>query len=263
MLRPLTLTCMLLGLTSCANLNPYVKNYVPVNERASLPVEHPASAEPVLRPGAEPLADLQEMLVEGYDLLGYSAFSAELSSETKAVQQGQATGADVVIYYPAVFQRTATTVVPFQLPTHSTSYSTASATAYNSYGGSANAYASGVTQTYGQQWTAIPIQRDTYFQTASYYVKTKRLVGLIFRSPNTAEVNSLGTQRAAVVSSVVRNSEAYKADILPGDIILSADGLTVDQIPDAEAFARVRLGKTVVLEMVRNGQPLQKKLPIH
>lgn len=262
MLKAVALVVSVALLSGCAGLNPYVKNYVQVNDRETLPVEQSLPVSPLLKQGVDPLSDLEDMLADGYDLLGYSAFSADLSSSDKAIQQASLVGADVVVYYPPVFQRTATTVIPFQLPTTTTSYSNATATAYNSYGASATAYASGVTKTYGQQWTAIPIQRDTYFQSASYYVKTKRLVGLIFRSPTPQEVAALGTQRLAVVTTVVRGSGAYRADILPGDIIVRADGLTVDQIPDAEAFARARLGRTLTLDIVRAGRLIKKDLEI-
>lgn len=250
----------LLALTGCMS-NPYSQYYTAVSDRADLPIESASSAAaPKVIQGSDPVKDLEEMLSEGYDLLGYSSFSATETPQSKAVEQARLLSADVLLYYAPVYQRTATTVVPFSMPTQSTSYTTASATAYNSYGGYGTASGSALTNTYGQQWMAVPVQQDTYLHTAAYYVKTKSLVGMKFRAPDANEARALGTQRAAIVTVVIRNSAAYKADILPGDVVLKADGKTVDEIPDAEAYVRARIGQPIELLIARSGKVLVKQL---
>lgn len=259
-IRNVLLMSGLLVLAGCAN--PYATSYKSLSDSEYIAANRtaPAPALPVVAYGSNPIQDVQSYYENGYEALGFSMFSDKLSNQQKAVQQGQTVGADLVVYYQPIYQRTDTTAVPLSLPTQQAVSSYSQATAYNNSGGSATAYGSSYGTISGQQWTVVPVSRDTYFQTATYYVKTNQPLGLHFRAPTATEAQALGTQRAVVITAIVRGSAAYQSDFLPGDVILKADNLTVDQIPDSAEFARARRGKTVDVLMVRNGSPMVKKL---
>ena len=251
-----------LTLAGCAN--PYAKSYKSLSDPEYIAAYRtaPAPAEPTLALGTNPVQDVQTYYENSFEALGFSMFSDELSTQQKAIEQGRTVGADLVVYYEPIYQRTNTQAVPVSLPTQQTVSSYGQATAYNNYGGTATAYGSSYATVSGQQWTAIQVSRDSYFQTATYYVRTNQPLGLHFRAPTTAEAQALGTQRAVVITSIVRGSAAYQADLLPGDTILKADNLSVDQIPNAVDFVRMRQGKTVDVMLVRNGKSIIKKLTI-
>jgi Do/DeqQ family serine protease len=67
----------------------------------------------------------------------------------------------------------------------------------------------------------------------------------------------------ALISRMFRNSEAYQAGLRPGDVIVSFNGLPVD---DPSQFVRnvadARIGSTATVRVLRNGRPIEFKLPI-
>jgi Do/DeqQ family serine protease len=67
----------------------------------------------------------------------------------------------------------------------------------------------------------------------------------------------------ALISRMFRNSEAYQAGLRPGDVIVSFNGLPVD---DPSQFVRnvadARIGSTATVKVLRNGRPIEFKLPI-
>jgi serine protease Do len=67
----------------------------------------------------------------------------------------------------------------------------------------------------------------------------------------------------ALISRMFRNSEAYQAGLRPGDVIVSFNGLPVD---DPSQFVRnvadARIGSTATVRALRNGRAIEFKLPI-
>jgi serine protease Do len=67
----------------------------------------------------------------------------------------------------------------------------------------------------------------------------------------------------ALISRMFRNSEAYQAGLRPGDVIVSFNGLPVD---DPSQFVRnvadARIGSTSTVRVLRNGRAIEFKLPI-
>ena len=67
----------------------------------------------------------------------------------------------------------------------------------------------------------------------------------------------------ALISRMFRNSEAYQAGLRPGDVIVSFNGLPVD---DPSQFVRnvadAKIGSTATVKVLRNGRPIEFKLPI-
>jgi Do/DeqQ family serine protease len=67
----------------------------------------------------------------------------------------------------------------------------------------------------------------------------------------------------ALISRILRNSVAYQAGLRPGDVIVWFNGLPVD---DPSQFVRnvadARIGSTATVRVLRNGRPIEFKLPI-
>jgi serine protease Do len=67
----------------------------------------------------------------------------------------------------------------------------------------------------------------------------------------------------ALISRMFRNSEAYQSGLRPGDVIVSFNGLPVD---DPSQFVRnvadAKIGSTATVKVLRNGRPIEFKLPI-
>ncbi|HEY1911277.1 MAG TPA: trypsin-like peptidase domain-containing protein [Vicinamibacterales bacterium] len=76
------------------------------------------------------------------------------------------------------------------------------------------------------------------------------------------EVGATGTN-GALVSRMTRASEAYEAGIRPGDVIIGFNGQAID---DAGRFSRLvadaRIGTVATVKLLRNGKPVEFKLPI-
>jgi membrane-associated protease RseP (regulator of RpoE activity) len=59
-----------------------------------------------------------------------------------------------------------------------------------------------------------------------------------------------------IVASVTKGSAAQKAGLEPGDRIVGYDGDTIERFGDIKTHVRDDLGRTVTLEIVRDGEPL-------
>ncbi len=67
----------------------------------------------------------------------------------------------------------------------------------------------------------------------------------------------------AVISRMFPNSESYQAGLRPGDVIVSFNGQAVDDPSQFFRFvADAKVGSTVTVRVLRNGRPLEFKLPV-
>jgi serine protease Do len=78
-----------------------------------------------------------------------------------------------------------------------------------------------------------------------------------------AEDYGLPNAKGALISRMFRNSEAYQIGLRPGDVIVSFNGLPVD---DPSQFVRnvadAKIGSTAIVKVLRNGRPIEFKVPI-
>jgi serine protease Do len=67
----------------------------------------------------------------------------------------------------------------------------------------------------------------------------------------------------AVISQMTRDSEAYEAGLRPGDVIVALNGQKVDDTSQFFRFvADAKVGSTVSVRVLRNGRPMDVKLPV-
>jgi Do/DeqQ family serine protease len=88
-------------------------------------------------------------------------------------------------------------------------------------------------------------------------------IGIEKMTPQLAEEIGVNATNGAVVSRMMRTSEAYDAGIRPGDVIVAFNGTAID---DPSQLLRLvsdsRIGSTATLKILRNGRSLEIKLPI-
>ena len=65
-----------------------------------------------------------------------------------------------------------------------------------------------------------------------------------------------GAPTAVVVVSVVEASEAERAGIIPGDVVMEVDGVRVGGMQDARAKLSGPIGQDVVVALQRGDRPL-------
>lgn len=93
--------------------------------------------------------------------------------------------------------------------------------------------------------------------TYAYYVRFKLPFGATFRDLNAKEKQSMG--RAGVrIGSVVNGTPASKANLLPGDVVVSLDGKSIASRGEFQSMLRANAGRSVTLEIVRNGETIDR-----
>jgi hypothetical protein len=246
--------------TSCAN--PYAQFYRGYPDARTL-AQYEPSAEPLKIYTTDNFdRDIRLLLTKGYFVIGKSSFNADGNAVTEAHLQKQAklVGAQVVLV-ASHYTNTVSGAVPLVLPNTTTSYSSGSATVYGS-GGHATAYGSGTTTTYGTQTVMMPYQTQRFDFVAVYLAKVKPRVGLYPKPLDDETRKTLGTNKGLIVDLVVEGSQAFMADILPGDILVSVAGQPVYSIEQYISLLRTLEGKTVAFEIIRNGALLQKQITV-
>ena len=88
-------------------------------------------------------------------------------------------------------------------------------------------------------------------------------MGLEKLTPQLAEEFGVANTNGALVSQLMRVSEAFDAGIRPGDIIASFNGTPIDDPSQLQRLvADSRIGSTATIKILRNGRTLEFKLPI-
>jgi len=160
------------------------------------------------------------MFEDGYIRLGYSSFNAKHYGEYGAIAQAKKVHASVVILY-SQYTDTESGAVPLTLPDTQTSTTNFSGSVYGS-GGYSSYSGTGTTTTYGSRTTYIPYNVRRYNQVATYWIKssdsfTKLGLRVIDLTPEARQ--ALGSNKGMLILAVIKNSPAFHADIINGDIL--------------------------------------------
>jgi serine protease Do len=82
-------------------------------------------------------------------------------------------------------------------------------------------------------------------------------------SPQYAEELGAPNTNGALISRMMRDSEAYQAGLRPGDIVVAFNG---QPVTDPSQFNRMvldaKIGSTATITVLREGRKLDVKLPI-
>jgi len=88
-------------------------------------------------------------------------------------------------------------------------------------------------------------------------------IGIEKLTPQLAEEFGINNTNGALVSRMMRTSEAYEAGMRPGDVIVAFNGTPIDDPSQLQrAIADSKIGSTATLKVLRNGRSVEIKLPI-
>jgi S1-C subfamily serine protease len=102
------------------------------------------------------------------------------------------------------------------------------------------------------------IQRSDF--SAVYFVRKRSHLGVFYGAIDSATRTRLQTNAGVLIRVVVDATPASRADILPGDIILTIDGERVDGPEALNNQLKGRLGREVVFGIDRNGTHIEKRV---
>ena len=217
-------------------------------------------------------ADAKRLREEGYVYIGGSSFygPANRSNQGHAIEQAKKVGAAVVLF-KSEYMDTHSGVVPYTVanpPTVSTANTSGTINAYGSGGyASGNYNSTGTITTPGGYSTyAIPysVNRNTFF--ASYWgqLDTNKIHLGVFPAPLSDEQRrALERNTGVVIAIVVRNTPAFRANILEGDVVLKLNGADVIDPKSFLADLNQLSGQSITLDILRGGQPRSIKVTLN
>ena len=271
------LACGLLPLIAgCVTNNPYSQFYNDATQgkrAADIQNDYSPPPDPVVYQGKNTEQDAKAMLENGFMLLGWSSFSGAPIDQEQAVRQARSLRASAVIVY-STYTHTLSGAVPLLVPdvqtvtTHNSGFATGSGTAFGSggmlnYSGSANSFGSSQTTINGSRTMYMPYNVNQYDYHASFWIKNTNIVfGALLRDLTLEERRSLGSNHGAAIRVVVKNSPAFDADLIEGDIIKKLNDTDIAGTAQWYQMLGDYLGKTVVVTIFRNGKEERKTVTL-
>lgn len=261
----------------CATTNPFYQFYQDQTGGAditTIPIVILPSGEPKIYSGSNAESDSQKMIEEGYWLLGHSSFNAGNVSERQLIAKAKDVKAEAVIFY-SQYTNTVSGSIPLTLPDNKTITTNNSGTAFGSgniygYGGSAyysgtgSYYGTSNTTVYGTKTTYIPYSQNRYDYLATYWIRMKKPILGAYANDLSSEMREkIGSNKGVIISAVVRQSPAFMADILRGDIIKKVNDLEIiDAVTFHESLPQFA-GQTVSIEIFRDGKNIIKEIKLN
>jgi hypothetical protein len=247
-------------LVACAN--PYARFYQGQLDGRTVANYVPSDEPLQIYTSDDFTQDIRAMARRGYAPFGWSSFNAASNpvTEQQLRKQAEMVKAGVVL----VSSRYANTVagaMPLVLPNNTMSVTTGNATV-TATGGVANANRPAATSTSGWKALIMPYSVQPSDLAAVYFVKVHPHFGVFYGTIDEATRERLRTDGGVLVNVIVDGSPAARADVLPGDIILTAGGQPVDGDESLTNYLQWHTTQEVVLGIDRNGQRIDRKVKI-
>ncbi len=246
-------------LFSCAN--PFTRYYTDLTrgtDIAKLPNIIIPKGEPKLFYGTDPKRDERFMTENGYMMIGYSSFNGPSVDIRKALAQAKRVHASVVIVYSR-YRNTVTGAFPLILPNTQTSTTSLHGSIYG-YGGLSDYSGTAHTTTYGSSTVYVPFSVNRYDYMATYWVKAKFILGVHVEDLSPELKRKIGSNKGALVCAVVKNSPAFKADILEGDVIKKIGDIRIYDAKSVAEAVRQYKGQKVTIIILRDGKEIKKEV---
>jgi hypothetical protein len=246
----------LIALAGC--VNAYEEYYRPTNSGDVNAIQF--TGEPRIVPShGSPKQDILAMYEGGYTLIGTSKFVGSAADVDGAIQQAKKVGAAFIVIQ-SKYRNTETRAVPVVTPTTTTVHDSGTVNA-SGPGGSTFGTFKGTSTVQGTQTTFVPHSVDKYDQAAAYFAPMPRKgLGTWTDKPTAEQHQAMETNQGIAILAVRKESPAYKADLLPGDVILAVDGVPV---PDNATFRPALAkdaGRDAEMTVFRKGHRITKKV---
>jgi hypothetical protein len=247
-------------LAACTN--PYTQFYRGKPDGRSVESYVPSSGPLEIYTTDDFSRDIQAMQRHGFGAIGFSSFNGPSNrvSERQLREQAEKIGAAAVLV-SSHYTHTVSGAMPLTFPNTSTSVTTGNAMVTGP-GGYANVTGSATTTTYGTQTVMMPYNIARSDFTAVYFIKTRQHLGVFYGVIDATTRARLQTNAGALVAVVTDGMPAARADILPGDIILTIDGQRVDGPEALNSQLKQKFGREVVLGIDRNGVHVEKTVTL-
>ncbi len=260
MKKMLFLLPLLFIFSSCAN--PYSNFYTDLTGGVDI-LENPNIIVPTDKPnliqGSNIENDGIRMLENGYLLIGESSFNAGNAHQNMAIEHAKKVHADTVIVY-SQYTNTLSGSMPLTVPNTQTSYH--SGNIYGSGGGFANY--SGSSTTYGTSTTYMPYHIRRYGYYATFWIKAKPLsLGIRFDNLTDELRRKVESNKGVCIFVVVKDSPAFNADLLNGDIIRKCNNIEVVNASHFIDLLAENKGQQIELEIFRNGKTIVKQIQLN
>ncbi len=174
-------------------------------------------------------------------LMGYSSFNGELGTPEELVRHAKSVGATMVLV-SAKFSENRQITGTRLVSTNSTTY----------FGGGAT----GMATSYGT--AAVPVTRTQtrYDQEAVFFVRSTKKqkfgVGVVPLTPELRQKYERNT--GALVNIVFEDSPAFRANLLPGDVITELGGKAIETAPEVISFIAAQPANgSFAVKILRNG----------
>jgi len=226
----ISIVAILAFITGCS-VNPYMKFYdgltadqVLANDRNII-----TNGPPKIIRGSNAEKDMEDLISNGFNLIGYSGFEAAEIKDNKAVEYGSSIHASVVVLYKQ-YENTLTSNLPFTL---------------------------------GGKTTYIPTSTNRYSYYAAYFVKAKPpIFGALLSDLNAEQKQSLGSNKGVIITTIIKNSPAYANDFLVGDILRKINNQEIYDKQDFSKYLVRYAGTEVTIEMYRNNDTIVKTIKL-
>jgi membrane-associated protease RseP (regulator of RpoE activity) len=181
--------------------------------------------------------DKRRMFEEGYILIGWSSFTSPREQERyeDAEELAQKIGAAIIIL-DSRYQGTSVEAVPLFI--HPRPYYTP----YVDY---------------------MPYYENHYSQTALFFAPLARQgFGANFSELSPTQKQTISSNKGVMIASIRKESPAYHADFLPGDILLSLNQNPIESLDKLNQLLIEKRGQPLNFTLWRGNQKIDKTLTI-
>jgi len=237
--------------------NPYKDFYKPNNQTALIPkVSLPKDKAPEWVSVKDLSLDtVKPYLRDGYMIVGQSGFEASEVDHNQALLHAKDVGASLVLLGKQ-YLRTNRSSVPLFMPNNSTSFHSGSV-----YGTGGSANYMGTTNTFGSSMMVMPTSHNRYDYGALYLAKIDRppAFGAHFQDLSDAQRKAVESNKGVSLTIVNNKGGAFDADLLEGDILLTANGEVIENVKWFVTFlGKQKKGDQIELSILRDGSSLKK-----
>lgn len=251
-------------INGCASLySVYYVDSTDGKDVNKLSVVVPAEGDPLLIKGDKQEEDSVRMLEDGYAMVGYSSFNAGKVPESGAIAQAKKVHASVVLVY-VNYTNTESGSMPLTLPDTQRSQTSVYGNAYGTGGGYATYSGNAYTTTSGTKTTYIPYNVRQYDYIATYWVKLKPPIFGAYLAELTTELRQeIGSNKGMLINAVVKDSPAFQADIIRGDILRQIGDIQIYSQDTFEEALERHKGQVVTTLIYRNGTEIKKNVALN